>query len=57
MKKGGWVIGEESSTTLVNKDGEEEARRENKEERRLTGSVGSFGAAASPARDKNCILM
>lgn len=57
MKKGGWVIGEESATTLVNKDGGEEARRENKEERRLTGSIGTYGAGASAARDKNCVLM
>jgi len=58
MKKGGWAIGDESATTLVNKDGEEEARRENKEERRLTGTVSAYGAGASPAgRDKNCVLM
>jgi len=57
MKKGGWLIGEESSTFLVNKEGEEEARRENKQERRLSGTISSYGTAASPGRDKNCVVM
>jgi hypothetical protein len=58
MKKGGWAIGDESATTLVNKDGEEEARRENKEERLLTGSVSAYGTGASAAgREKSCVLM
>merc|ERR1719412_451497 len=38
MKKGGWAVGSQNKTVLVNKDGAEEATRTSREERRQTGS-------------------
>jgi len=40
MKKGGWEIGNENATTIVNKDGEEEAER-------LSGSTSAQSGATS----------
>ena len=39
MKKGGWEIGEENVTTLTNKEGEEEALRNSRRQRTLSGST------------------
>ena len=39
MKKGGWEIGEENVTTLTNKEGEEEALRNSRRQRSLSGST------------------
>jgi len=62
MKKGGWEIGEENVTTLTNKDGEEEALRNSRRQRSLSGStryglsrVYSGGADADDA--SKCAIM
>ena len=60
MKKGGWRIAEESCVVLINKDGEEEARRVSGKERRVIGAkrTGSilYGQAGDPD-GKNCAMM
>jgi hypothetical protein len=60
MKKGGWKIGTESKTVLVNKEGEEEACRITREERSTSSSYssGSGVLRSEPgAADKSCFIM
>lgn len=60
MKKGGWNIGAESKTVLVNKDGEEEACRIVREEKSLSGSYSTAlrNVRSEPgAADKSCLIM
>ena len=38
MKKGGWVVGSMNKTILLNKEGNEEAVRLSREERKSSGS-------------------
>ena len=64
MKKGGWTIGEENATVLVNKAGEEEATRLSKKEKAITGSIRKARAAhmysqngALEGDEKNCAIM
>lgn len=60
MKKGGWIIGSENVTTVVNKDGEEEANRRSWEQKRQ-GSLyrsGTFGSSGYQAdSNKSCAIM
>jgi len=57
MKKGGWNIGSENVTTLLNKEGIEEAKRESHEETRDTSlhRVGTYGRR--PDDSKSCAIM
>jgi len=60
MKKGGWVIGSANKTILTNKDGEEEACRLSREERRSVSRYGSGYQSvrqAGQADRQSCIVM
>jgi len=59
MKKGGWVIGSANKTVLTNKEGEEEACRLSREERRSTSRYGSGYQSVRPgqADKQSCIVM
>jgi lamin B len=62
MKKGGWMIGSENKTVLVNKEGEEEACRTTREEHRqsssfLSGSGTLRSGSQAGAADKSCRIM
>ena len=58
FKKGGWVIGGENETRLVNKEGEEEANRATHEEKRVTSAHRSGYLSGRPADEsKNCAIM
>jgi len=58
MKKGGWVIGAQNRTVLTNKEGEEEACRVSKEERRSSSIYRSGYVTSQPGQaDKSCIVM
>jgi len=63
MKKGGWVISAENVTKLINKEGEEEATRTSKEQKRQ-GSLyrsGVFSPGSvdpdDPNNSKSCAIM
>ena len=61
MKKGGWNIGTENITTLTNKEGEEEANRKSKEEKRQ-GSIyrsghGQYVYDPANPNSKSCAIM
>jgi len=61
MKKGGWNIGSENVTVLTNKDGEEEANRKSKEEKRQ-GSLfrsghGQYVYDPANPNSKSCAIM
>jgi hypothetical protein len=57
MKKGGWNIGSENVTTLANKEGIEEAKRESHEETRDTSlhRLGTYGRRSDDS--KSCAIM
>lgn len=58
MKKGGWVIGAQNKTVLANKDGEEEACRVSREERRSSSIYRSGYVTSKPGQaDKSCVVM
>ncbi len=57
MKKGGWVIGSENYTTLVNKDGVEEAGRKSWEQKRATSYFRSGSGSTYGAKDGSCSVM
>jgi hypothetical protein len=58
MKKGGWIIGSENQTVLVNKDGEEEASRKSWEQKRQASLFrsGVFAPGHEDAQ-KSCAIM
>ena len=62
MKRGGWQIGDENTTVLKNKDGDEEAARFSHKEKVLSGSV-RYGTSqlysqeGDPSDSKNCAIM
>jgi len=63
MKKGGWVISAENVTKLINKEGEEEATRTSKEQKRQ-GSLYRSGVFSpgtvdpdDPNNSKSCAIM
>jgi len=55
MKKGGWAVGSQNKTVLVNKDGAEEATRMSREERRQTGSY-RRGTLSQGENNKSCSI-
>ena len=55
MKKGGWAIGGENITSLVNKDGEEEANRKTFEKKRQSSLFRS--GYGDPQDAKSCAIM
>lgn len=55
MKKGGWAVGSQNKTVLVNKDGAEEATRTSREERRQTGSY-RRGTLSQGENNKSCSI-
>ncbi len=62
MKKGGWEIGDDNTTTLKNKDGEEEAVRNSKRERTIHGSTRYglshlHGYSGDQEGDGRCVVM
>jgi len=58
MKKGGWVVGSQNKTVLVNKDGNEEAVRLSREERRQVGTYRrGVGTVRQGQEDKSCAIM
>ena len=61
MKKGGWNISGENTTTLTNKDGEEEANRRSWEQKRQASLYrsGTFGSSGTydPQDNKSCAIM
>merc|ERR1711974_565852 len=59
MKKGGWVVGSMNKTVLLNKEGNEEAVRLSKEERKSSGSYRSDYGTARPVAEaeKSCVVM
>jgi hypothetical protein len=58
MKKGGWVVGTQNKTVLVNKDGNEEAVRLSREERRQIGTYRrGTGSVQRRQEDKSCAIM
>lgn len=61
MKRGGWTIGDENTTTLVNKDGEEEATVFSRRGNHLKGTIRQgtsqlYGQRADP-ENQNCAIM
>ena len=57
MKKGGWVIGPQNKTVLVNKDGAEEACRLSREQRRQLGTYRRGTGFLRGQDDKSCAIM
>jgi len=59
MKKGGWVVGSMNKTVLLNKEGNEEAVRLSREERKSSGSYRSGYGTARPVAEaeKSCVVM
>jgi len=58
MKKGGWTVGSHNRTVLVNKDGNEEAVRLSREERRQVGTYRrGVGSVRQGQDDKSCAIM
>lgn len=60
MKKGGWVIGGENTTTLTNKDNEAESTRKSWETKRHAGlhRSGIFGSSSTTDdQSKSCAIM
>ena len=58
MKKGGWAVGTQNKTVLVNKDGNEEAVRLSREERRQIGTYRRGVGSVRPGQeDKSCAIM
>jgi lamin B len=55
MKKGGWAIGSQNKTVLINKDGNEEACRVSREERRRVTRRGIRSIRGQ--EDKSCAIM
>ena len=62
MKKGGWTVGDENTTTLINKDKDEEANRYSRKEKGVSGSIRAqragqlYGQAGDP-NNQNCAIM
>ena len=58
MKKGGWAVGTQNKTVLLNKDGTEEAVRLSREERRQVGTYRrGVGSIRRGQDDKSCAIM
>merc|ERR1719412_746449 len=57
MKKGGWVIGPQNETVLVNKDRAEEACRLSREKRRQLGTYRRGAGFIQDQDDKSCAIM
>jgi len=57
FKKGGWIIGIENETKLINKDGEDVAVRKSHEEKREVSAKRSYRARSSDDNNKSCAMM
>ena len=57
FKKGGWTIGIENETKLINKDGEDVAVRKSHEERREVSAKRSYRARGADDSNKSCAMM
>ena len=59
MKKTNWIIGDANTTTLVDKDSEEQSKRESQRGHLLSGSYreGDFYYQDEDPESKNCAIM